>query len=185
MRPVGSSDEIPFDARIIAATNRDLSKAVKNGQMREDLYLCLNVLTIAMPPLRERTSDILELARHFIARKSARQGTEYELTPAAERQLLAYDWPGNVRELENAIDAAVSLASGPHVGFDELPTGIRASGKDNSSTPRTLDEVERRHIILVLDTLRWNKAEAARILGINRATLYRKLQRYGLPGPAN
>jgi two-component system response regulator HydG len=184
MRPIGSTEEIPFDARIIAATNRDLGRAVKNGQMREDLFLCLNVLSIAMPPLRERTSDILELARHFIARKSARLGAEYELTPAAERQLLTYDWPGNVRELENAIDAAVSLASGPHVGFDELPTGVRASAKD-SSTPRTLEEVERRHIILVLDTLRWNKAEAARILGINRATLYRKLQRYGLPGPSN
>jgi len=186
MRPVGSAEEIAFDARIIAATNRDLTRAIAEGVLREDLFFCLNVLTIALPPLRERHGDVLELARHFINRASSALGAAYELTEAAERQLLSHPWPGNVRELENAIEAAVAMATGGEVGFDELPTGVRARViSEDASTSRTLDDVERSHILLVLDALRWNKAEAARILGINRATLYRKLQRYGLSGPSN
>jgi two-component system response regulator HydG len=186
IRPVGATEEIPFDARIIAATNRELARAVAEGVLREDLYFCLNVLTIALPPLRERHGDVLELARFFIDRSSAAQGASYELTQAAERQLLAHRWPGNVRELENAIEAAVALATGGQVGFEELPTGVRTRHvPDEATSPDTLDEVERRHILLVLDALSWNKAEAARVLGINRATLYRKLQRYGLSGPTN
>jgi two-component system response regulator HydG len=186
MRPVGATEEVPFDARIIAATNRDLGRAVAEGVLREDLFFCLNVLTIALPPLRDRHGDVLELARYFIDRSSSSQGSTYELTQAAERQLLAHRWPGNVRELENAIEAAVALATGGQVGFDELPTGVRTRFvPDEAPTTNSLDEVERRHILLVLDKLSWNKAEAARVLGINRATLYRKLQRYGLSGPAN
>jgi len=186
LRPVGAAEEVAFDARIIAATNRDLGRAIADGVLREDLFFCLNVLTIALPPLRERHGDVLELARYFIARAGVSQGASYELTEAAERQLLTHPWPGNVRELENAIEAAVAMATGGEVGFEELPTGVRSrSVPDEGSASRTLDDVERSHILLVLDTLRWNKAEAARILGINRATLYRKLQRYGLSGPSN
>jgi two-component system response regulator HydG len=185
IRPIGSSEEQPFDARIITATNRDLSRAVAEGTIREDLYFCLNVLTITLPPLRDRSGDILELARYFVARTSATLNAPYALTPAAERQLLNHAWPGNVRELENAIQAAVVMATGGQVGFDELPTGVRARAVEAAHVSTTLDEVERRHILLVLETLKWNKAETARVLGINRATLYRKLQRYGLAAPAN
>ncbi len=186
LRPVGSVDEVTFDARIIAATNRDLGRAVAEGKMREDLLYCLNVLTIALPPLRDRSGDVLELARHFLGRASAKLGVRYELTPAAERQLSAHSWPGNVRELENAIQASVALASSGQVAFEDLPTGVRAQRpQDAAVESRSLEDVERRHILLVLDALHWNKAEAARILGINRATLYRKLQRYGLGGASN
>jgi DNA-binding NtrC family response regulator len=186
LRPVGSTEEIPFDARIIAATNRDLGRAVAEGKMREDLLYCLNVLTIALPALRDRSGDVLELARHFLGKASGKLGVRYELTAAAERQLSAHSWPGNVRELENAIQASVALASSGQVGFEDLPTGIRSQRpQDASVESRSLEDVERRHILLVLDALHWNKAEAARILGINRATLYRKLQRYGLGGASN
>jgi DNA-binding NtrC family response regulator len=177
---------VSFDARIIAATNRDLGRAVAEGKMREDLLYCLNVLTIPLPALRDRSGDVLELARHFLARASGSLGVRYELSVAAERQLTAHSWPGNVRELENAIQASVALASSGQVGFEDLPTGIRAQRpQESTSESRSLEDVERRHILLVLDALHWNKAEAARILGINRATLYRKLQRYGLGGASN
>jgi DNA-binding NtrC family response regulator len=186
VRPVGSTEEVPFDARIIAATNRDLGRAVAEGKMREDFLYCVNVLTLALPALRDRAGDVLELARHFLSRVSSKLGVRYELTVAAERQLTTHSWPGNVRELENAIQASVALASTGQVGFDDLPTGIRAQRPPGDSTQsRSLEDVERRHILLVLDALHWNKAEAARILGINRATLYRKLQRYGLGGASN
>jgi DNA-binding NtrC family response regulator len=186
LRPVGSTEEVSFDARIIAATNRDLGRAVAEGKMREDLLYCLNVLTIPLPALRDRAGDVLELARHFLARASATLGVRYELSAAAERQLTAHSWPGNVRELENAIQASVALASSGQVGFDDLPTGIRAQRQQEATRESlSLEDVERRHILLVLDALHWNKAEAARILGINRATLYRKLQRYGLGGASN
>jgi two-component system, NtrC family, response regulator AtoC len=186
LRPVGSTEEVSFDARIIAATNRDLGRAVAEGKMREDLLYCLNVLTIPLPALRDRAGDVLELARHFLARASTTLGVRYELSVAAERQLTAHSWPGNVRELENAIQASVALASSGQVGFDDLPTAVRAERQQEATREsRSLEDVERRHILLVLDALHWNKAEAARILGINRATLYRKLQRYGLGGASN
>jgi two-component system response regulator HydG len=154
------------------------------GTFREDLYFRINVIRIEMPPLRERPGDVLELARYFLARASAGTGESYQLTPEAEHQLLSHSWPGNVRELENSMRAAVAMATSGHVGFEELPTGVRANlgPREAANDPRTLDEVERRHILHVLDALEWNKAEAARVLGINRATLYRKLQRYGLEG---
>ncbi len=186
LRPIGSVDEVTFDARIIAATNRNLEQAIASGSMRDDLFLCLNVLTIELPPLREREGDVTELARHFLARASAAQGAPYRLTVEAERQLARHRWPGNVRELQNAMEAAVALTTSPEVGFDELPTGLRqrirlGPGRDG----RSMEEVERHHILTVLEALCWNKAEAARILGINRATLYRKLHRYGLDEPSN
>jgi DNA-binding NtrC family response regulator len=184
VRPVGSSVEFDFDARLIAATNRDLSAAMAAGAFREDLYFRINVIRIEMPPLRERPGDVLELARYFLGRASVGTGESYQLTAEAEHQLLSHSWPGNVRELENSMRAAVAMATSGHVGFEELPTGVRANlaPRDGANDPRTLDEVERRHILHVLDALEWNKAEAARVLGINRATLYRKLQRYGLEG---
>jgi len=184
VRPVGSSVEFDFDARLIAATNRDLGVAMAAGTFREDLYFRINVIRLEMPPLRERPGDVLELARYFLGRASVGTSESYQLTPEAEHQLLSHSWPGNVRELENSMRAAVAMATSGHVGFEELPTGVRAhlAPHEFANDPRTLDEVERRHILHVLDALEWNKAEAARVLGINRATLYRKLQRYGLEG---
>ncbi|HEV8547964.1 MAG TPA: sigma-54 dependent transcriptional regulator [Polyangiaceae bacterium] len=182
LRPVGSSDEVEFDARVVAATNRDLRQAMAEGHFREDLFFRLNVMRLELPPLRDRPGDVLELARYFLDRAGSHAGESYRLAPEAERQLLSHTWPGNVRELENCIRAAVALASHGHVGFDELPTGVRAGriSRVAPSEPRSLEAVERQHILHVLDVLNGNKAEAARVLGINRATLYRKLQRYGL-----
>jgi DNA-binding NtrC family response regulator len=187
VRPVGSSVEFEFDARVVAATNRDLGLAIAAGRFRDDLYYRLNVIRLALPPLRERPGDVLELARHFLERAMVGSGEHFLLAPEAEHQLQAHTWPGNVRELENCMRAAVAMASSGHVGFEELPTGVRAGviARTTAADPRSMDEVERRHILHVLDALGWNKAEAARVLGINRATLYRKLQRYGLEGGGN
>jgi two-component system response regulator HydG len=184
VRPLGASREVLLDTRIVAATNRDLDQAVRAGLFREDLHFRIKVLHIHLPPLRERERDVLELAQHFLARAGAESAN---LTPEAEQQLLGYDWPGNVRELENAMQAAVALASGGRIGLEELPTTVRArrgAPAANTDRPTTLEEVERRHIEIVLKAVGWNKARAARKLGIDRATLYRKLSRFGLDRPA-
>jgi two-component system, NtrC family, response regulator AtoC len=185
VRPVGGSREIPVDARIIAATNRNLEWAVQHGKFREDLYFRVRVLHISLPPLRERGRDVIELAEWFLAQGSD-GSTEYCLTREAEKLLMAYHYPGNVRELENCIAAAMALASGGRIGFEELPTGIRAPSRISARTeiaPTSLEEVERRHIDIVLRALDWNMAEGARRLGIDRATLYRKLKRLGIQRP--
>jgi DNA-binding NtrC family response regulator len=184
VRPLGASREVLLDTRIVAATNRDLEGAVRGGQFREDLHFRIKVLHLHLPPLREREHDVLELAQYFLARAG---GGSKTLSPEAEQQLLGYDWPGNVRELENAMHAAVALSSGQQVGVDELPTTVRqrrGPAVTNSERPSTLEEMERRHIEIVLKAVGWNKARAARKLGIDRATLYRKLSRFGLDRPA-
>jgi DNA-binding NtrC family response regulator len=181
VRPLGASREVLLDTRIVAATNRDLDQAVRSGHFREDLHFRVKVLHLHLPPLRERERDVLELAQHFLASAGSKA-----LAPEAEQQLLGYDWPGNVRELENAMHAAVALASGGHIGLDELPTTVRTRRSPSVPTaerPTTLEEVERRHIEIVLKAVGWNKARAARKLGIDRATLYRKLSRFGLDRP--
>jgi DNA-binding NtrC family response regulator len=183
VRPLGASREVLLDTRIVAATNRDLDQAVRAGRFREDLHFRIKVIHLHLPPLRERERDVLELAQHFLPRAGERTAT---LSPEAEQQLLGYDWPGNVRELENAMHAAVALASGGHIGLDELPTTVRTRrgpSVQTSERPTTLEEVERRHIEIVLKAVGWNKARAARKLGIDRATLYRKLSRFGLDRP--
>jgi DNA-binding NtrC family response regulator len=181
-RPVGETREVEFDVRLVAATNKNLERAVTLGEFRRDLCLQLNVIQIRLPPLRKRGSDVLMLARHFAERASGGD-QRCEIAADAERLLLAYHWPGNVRELENCITAAAALASGGRIGFDELPTGVRerrAAGERTRLGTEMLEDVERRHIELVLRAVGGNKAEAARMLGINRATLYRKLARHGL-----
>jgi DNA-binding NtrC family response regulator len=183
VRPLGASREILLDTRIVAATNRDLEQAVRSGQFREDLHFRIKVLHIHLPPLRERERDVLELAQHFLSRSGDKQ---LSLSPEVEQQLLGYDWPGNVRELENAMQAATALAPGGQIGLDELPTTVRVRRGPSSAAaerPTTLEEVERRHIEIVLKAVGWNKARAARKLGIDRATLYRKLSRFGLDRP--
>jgi DNA-binding NtrC family response regulator len=184
--PVGSSVPVPFDARIIAATNRDLEKEVSGGRFREDLFYRLNVIEIHLPPLRERREDIPLLVRSFIKRNSREQSaTEKPVSTEAMSALINYNWPGNVRELQNAIERAFTL-SGEEIDLDSLPPRVReaaaAAGqapvRDPDGLRPTLAEIERRHILDTLSAVNQDKARAANILGIDLSTLYRKLKRY-------
>jgi two-component system response regulator HydG len=188
VRPVGGSTEIPVDVRIIAATNRDLESAIDEGRFREDLYFRINVVHVAMPPLRARAGDVLPLAQHFLLQFAGktRKAVRGIAQPAAER-LATYSWPGNVRELQNCIERAVTLARFEEITFDDLPEKIRdykpsylVVGGDDPSELAPLEEIERRYILRVLDAVHGNKSVAARILGIERKTLYRKLERYAM-----
>jgi two-component system response regulator AtoC len=185
VRPVGGDQEQPFDARIIAATNRDLETEVEERRFREDLFYRINVVRIHVPPLRARGSDILLLTQHFLERYAAQSRRPVVgMTSAAADKLLSYSWPGNVRELQNCIERAVALAQFDHVGVDDLPEKIRdykvARIDVESNDPAELlpmDEVERRYIAKVLDAVGGNKTLAAQVLGFDRRTLYRKLER--------
>jgi two-component system response regulator HydG len=188
VRPIGGSEEIPFDVRLVATTNRDLESAVEEERFREDLYFRVNVIHVEMPPLRARGSDVLLLAQHFLAQHAAKAGKRVSgLSPQAAERLLAYSWPGNVRELQNAMERAVALAQYDQVTVDDLPEKIRAYrpshvliAADDPSELVPLEEAERRYILRVVESVGGNKTLAARILGIGRKTLYRKLQQYGL-----
>jgi DNA-binding NtrC family response regulator len=186
VRPVGSNEEQPFDARIITATNVDLEKAISEGRFREDLFFRLNVIHVLLPPLRSRGSDVLLIAQHFVEQFAAQAAKRVtSLTDAAAEKLLAYSWPGNVRELQNCIERAVTLTDAEEIGVDDLPERIRkfrvgglfAGGTDLAALA-TLDEVERRYILHVLDAVEGNKTLAATTLGLDRKTLYRKLELY-------
>jgi len=188
IRPIGSNTEVAFDTRIIAATNRDLGLAVEENKFREDLYYRLNVVQIKMPPLRDRGRDILTLAQHFVQQTSLQMGRQVSgfTSPVAEK-LLTYSWPGNVRELKNCIEHAVALTSYDQLTVDDLPERIRKYksshvivASEQSSDLVTMEEVERRYIQRVLTSVSGNKTLAARILGFDRKTLYRKLDRYKL-----
>ena len=192
VRPVGANHEIPFDARIVAATNRDLEDEVDEKRFREDLFYRINVVKIDVPPLRERGGDVLLLAQHFLEQFAERNGKPtLELsTPAAEK-LMAYDWPGNVRELENCMERAVALARFDQITVDDLPEKVRAYRAERfvvaANDPTeivTMDELERRYILRVLSLVGGNKSRAAQVLGFDRRTLYRKLERYGATGEA-
>ncbi len=186
VRPVGESIEIPFDARLVAATNRDLESAVYEKRFREDLYYRINVVTIDLPPLRERGGDVLALAAHFLdkfGKQTGKPGLSLSV-PVAQR-LSAYDWPGNVREVENCMERAVALARFDQIVIEDLPEKIRAyrSGQfviqaDDSSEIVTMEELERRYLLRVLKLVGGNKSRAAQMLGLDRRTLYRKLERY-------
>jgi len=178
--PVGSSASEPFDARIVAATNRDLEAEVIAGNFREDLYYRLNVVEIALPPLRERKDDIPLLAKHFVAR--AARGLDRpakSIDPGALDALVAYSWPGNVRELENVIERAFVL-SGEVILAEDLSPKIRAGeGEPKGSQKQdSLEERERAYVHEVMDSVGNDKVAAAKILGIDLSTLYRKLKRY-------
>ena len=191
VRPVGATAEVAFDARVIAATNRDLETMVEERAFREDLYFRINVLQVALPPLRSRGGDVLVLARHFLDRIAARaQKRIVGFSPEAAQKLVAYGWPGNVRELENCIERAVALASFDQIAVGDLPEKVRAFrgsqlvlSTDDPTTLVTLEELERRYVARVLESVAGNKAAAARILGIERKTLYRMLERWGGRGP--
>jgi two-component system response regulator HydG len=185
VRPVGGDIEIPFDARIIAATNRDLETEVEEKRFREDLFYRINVVRIHVPPLRARGSDILLLAQHFLQRIQS-NGVQrvVGIKSSAADKLLSYPWPGNVRELQNCIERAVALAQFDHIGVDDLPERIREFKTSRitieSNDPSELlpmEEVERRYILRVLEAVGGNKTLAAQVLGFDRRTLYRKLER--------
>jgi DNA-binding NtrC family response regulator len=185
VRPVGANESIPFDARLVAATNRDLDTEAAEGRFRRDLFYRVNVVQLEMPPLRARGNDILVLAQHFLARAADRSGKRVDgLVRAAAEKLLGYDWPGNVRELENCIESAVALAEHDHITLDDLPERLRAHhpsqlvvGTDPNDLV-SLAELEKRYVRRVLAAVGGNKTQAARILGVERRTLYRKLERF-------
>jgi two-component system response regulator HydG len=190
IRPVGGDHEIPIDVRIIAATNQDLEACVENGRFREDLFYRINVVRIELPPLRARGSDVLLLAQQAVPRFARTMHKEVRgiAAPAAEK-LLGYEWPGNVRELQNALESAVALTRFAEITVEDLPEKIRdyksshvlVAADDPAELP-TLDEVEKRYILRVMQTVHGNKALASRVLGLDRKTLYRKLERYGVAG---
>ena len=187
VRPLGGKAEIPIDVRIVAATNRDLESAIEEKRFREDLYYRLNVVQIPLPPLRARGGDILPLALRFVtkfAEAAKKNVTGFSNEVAAK--LVAYAWPGNVRELQNSMERAVALTRFQDICVDDLPEKIRdyrssyivVAGNDPAELV-PLEEVERRYILRVLDAVAGNKTAAARVLGLERKTLYRKLERYG------
>jgi DNA-binding NtrC family response regulator len=186
VRPLGSSHEVGFDTRLIAATHRDLASAASEGRFREDLFYRINVIELSLPPLRARGSDVLLLGQHFVREFADRAHKPVTgLSPGAAERLLAYVWPGNVRELRNCIERAVALTQYEQITVDDLPERIRAYrssfvvvASDNPAELVPLEDVERRYILRVLESVQGNKTLAARILGLDRVTLYRKLERY-------
>jgi two-component system, NtrC family, response regulator AtoC len=209
VRPVGSNQRVKVDVRIIAATNRDLEAAYKNGTFRKDLYFRLNVVTVHVPALRERRSDIPMLVNWFCERYAP--GGDLRVSSAAMKALMNYDWPGNVRELENCVERAVALGNGQLIDLGDLPPSIAAlnspvarpaesapelvsdlaAAAETSSTDGTaatpasttdLEDIERATIRRVFEQVHGDKALAGRMLGISRATLYRKLKRYNISG---
>lgn len=189
VRPLGGRKEIPFDVRLVAATNRDLETAVEEKRFREDLYFRINVIELCLPPLRARGNDVLALAAHFLAGfAQAAHKPIVALAPQVAERLLNYAWPGNVRELQNTIERAVTLATHDHITLDDLPERIVQhkrghvvlSGEDELVS---LEEMEKRHILQVLAATGGSKAAAAKVLGLDRTTLWRKLARIGIEAP--
>ncbi|HWO88629.1 MAG TPA: sigma 54-interacting transcriptional regulator, partial [Gemmatimonadales bacterium] len=183
-RRLGDSTVLRSNARLIAATNRNLEEEITAGRMREDLYYRLNIVHLHLPPLRERPVDIPALAEHLLRRLSDRYQLEFaELAPEALAALTAYSWPGNIRELENVLARALALRSGKVLTLKDLPPQIvkaapagAAAATVAAASSLTLEEVERRHILSVLERTGGNKLKAAEVLGIDRSTLHRKLK---------
>jgi DNA-binding NtrC family response regulator len=210
VRPVGSNQRVKVDVRVIVATNRDLEAAYKTGTFRKDLYFRLNVVTLHVPALRERSSDIPMLVHWFLERYAP--GSELHVTSAAMKALMQYEWPGNVRELENCVERAVALGNGQIIDLSDLPpaiaaiSGVSRPGASGTAAPSAaigptdapdgfpafpqvasttdLEDIERATIQRVFEQVKGDKALAGRMLGISRATLYRKLKRYNISGAA-
>jgi transcriptional regulator with PAS, ATPase and Fis domain len=191
VRPVGSNQKFKVDVRVIAATNRDLEAAQKEGAFRKDLYFRLNVVTLNLPPLRERRSDVAPLVHYFLDRFAP--GKNISISPAAMKTMFQYDWPGNVRELENCIERAVALGDQEMIDVSDLPPAVRRQQAQNvsvetailadeatGSSNTDLEELERETIQRVFEQVHGDKARARKMLGISRATLYRKLKRYNI-----
>jgi len=185
IRPVGSTKQIPINVRILAATNRDLEEGVAQGTFRRDLYFRLNVLSLRIPSLRERRQDIPLLAAHFLERLSRNSEQERTLSDDALKAMLAYDWPGNVRELENCLERACAFTTGPMIHLGDLPREISqlerstpAGTGNGTSKIVSMSELERQTILNAIAQLNGDKLQAARLLGIGKTTLYRKLKEY-------
>jgi two-component system response regulator HydG len=202
VRPVGSNQAVPISARVLAATNRDLSAMVVQGTFRKDLYFRLSVVNLKLPPLRERRNDIAALAEHFLECIQRESGKPHAFSEEALRLMTEYDWPGNVRELENAIERACSLSSGPVLHMADLPTQLQdfraqrqasalasaadddleglADGHAGSGGVASIAAMQRQAILGTIRQLNGDKLMAAKLLGIGKTTLYRKLKEYGL-----
>lgn len=188
-KPVGSNETRKADVRVIAATHRDLDSLVKTGKFREDLYYRLKVISIELPPLRERPEDLPELINHFLVRFADKNKKAISHVSEEALELLThYSWPGNVRELEHAIERAVAMTNTSVLFKEDFPSEIvrgnaptaAPSGEGDSQPASSLEEMEKAHILKVLQEVRYNKSKASEVLGIDRATLYRKAQRYGI-----
>ncbi|MBI2956113.1 MAG: sigma-54-dependent Fis family transcriptional regulator [Acidobacteria bacterium] len=184
IKPVGSTERLPLDVRVVAATNRNLEPAIREGRFRQDLFYRLNVVTIRIPPLRERKSDIPQLVNFFLERFAEPGRPVRSISEEAMNRLMGYDWPGNVRELENVIERAVALGAGPVLHTVDLPSNLQAPAATGSAAPTQgvlpLRELEKRAILHALGELGGDKLLAARLLGIGKTTLYRKLKEYQL-----
>jgi two-component system response regulator HydG len=201
VRPVGATHRVPIKARIVAATNRDLGEMVEKGTFRKDLFYRINVVNLRLPPLRARREDIPLLAAHFLDRLSRDRGTKFTLSDEALRTMMRYDWPGNVRELEHSVERACALSSGPILHLGDLPTQLQQQGLDarraaldvggeggasadgEAPAVRTLSDLEREAILGAIRALNGDKLKAAKLLGIGKTTLYRKLKEYGIADP--
>jgi two-component system response regulator HydG len=187
---VGGAKPIKTEFRLVVATNVDLEKAVKDGRFREDLYYRINVVHLGLPPLRARGGDVLALAQQFINRYSEPMGKKVKgFSSAVGERLLAYSWPGNVRELQNCVERALALARFEELTVEDLPPKVRdykasfvVVATEDPTDLVTMEEVERRYIQRVMEAVGQNKTQAAKVLGFDRTTLYRKLERYKLGG---
>jgi two-component system response regulator HydG len=198
VRPVGATHRVSIKARIVAATNRDLADMVEKSTFRKDLFYRLNVVNLRLPSLRDRREDIPLLAAHFLDRISREHGVKFTLSDEALRAMMRHDWPGNVRELENSVERACALSSGPVLHLGDLPTQLQQlrlearhagdqpgdpGAEGNAPEVQTLADLERRAILGAIRTLNGDKLQAARLLGIGKTTLYRKLKEYGIADP--
>jgi DNA-binding NtrC family response regulator len=196
VRPVGATHRVPIRARIVAATNRDLASMVEKGAFRKDLFYRLNVVNLRLPPLRDRREDIPLLAAHFLDRICRERATKFTLSDEALRIMMEYSWPGNVRELEHAMERASTLSSGPVLYLGDFPTQLQQQGLEarqtipNGHQPETaapgvttLADLERGAILDAIRKLHGDKLQAAKLLGIGKTTLYRKLKEYGIADP--
>ncbi len=199
VRPLGATHRVPIRARIVAATNRELAAMVENGTFRKDLFYRLNVVNLKLPPLRTRKEDIPLLAAHFLDRLSRERRVKFTLADEVLRTIMLYDWPGNVRELENAVEHACTMGSGPELSLGDLPTQLQHQAMEarravteaggahaeagEGVTP--LAETEKREILKAIRLFNGDKLKAAKVLGIGKTTLYRKLKEYGMADPLN
>ncbi|MDP1570097.1 MAG: sigma-54 dependent transcriptional regulator [Vicinamibacterales bacterium] len=185
VRPVGGSRTVQVDVRIVAATNVDMEKAVADGRFRQDLFYRLGVVIIHLPPLRERREDIPLLVERFLQAACAKAGRQIEIAPAAMEALTGHPWPGNVRELENTIERLVVFCRGSRVEAADLPGTLASKAAPGPQTLfgdlPSLDELERRYLLHVLEQVHGNRTRAAEVLGIDRRTLYRMAERFGIP----
>jgi two-component system response regulator HydG len=181
VRPVGSNQAITVNARVVSATNQDLEALMRQGRFRDDVFYRLHVITITVPPLRERREDIPALVEHFLDRFSRQQERAPTLAPEALDRLVAHAWPGNVRELEHAIERLVILCAGDTITPADLPANVGAGGGADAAAPArgSLADTERAHILGMLERHHWNYSRTADALGIGRTTLWRKLKEYG------